>query len=167
VKKLLAVILVSGLVFTFAACKKNEEKLQQPDHPSMQGGMQMTMFGMQKRERAVVVPKEVQAKWTAVKLMIADKAAKTSKEYTVAVGSDLTIPNTKMKISVLAFLPDFKMSDKEITSASSTPNNPAVQVLIQESSKEEWKGWLFSSHSNIHPFSHEQISIKLMGGVPK
>jgi|SRR5208283_1647089 len=167
VKKFLAVILVSGLVFTFSACKKNEEKLQQPDYPSMQGGMLMTMSGMQKKERTVVVPKEVQAKWTAVTLLIADKVAKTSKEYTVTVGSDLTIPNTKMKINVLVFLPDFKMSDKDITSASSKPNNPAAQVLIQESGKKEWKGWLFSSHSNIHPFSHEQISIKLMGGVPK
>ena len=166
--KTLLVILISSLIFTCTVCKKKEEKLvSPPDHPSMQGGTMITMPGVQKKERAVVVPKEVKAQWIAVKLLITDKGAKTSKEYSVAVGSDLTISKNKMKISVLAFLPDFKMSDKDITSASSKPNNPAAQVLIQEPGKEDWKGWLFSSHSEIHPFTHEQISITLMGGVPK
>ena len=167
-KTILVSILMCSLVWTVAGCKKKEEKVQPPPgHPSMQGGMPMTMSGMQKKERAVVVPKEVKAKWAAVKLMIEDKTAKTAQEYTVAIGSDLVIPNTKMKIAVLAFLPDFKMTENDITSASNKPNNPAAQVLIQESGKEEWKGWLFASHSQIHSFPHERISIKLLSGVSK
>ncbi len=152
-KKLLAVILVSGLVFSFAGCKKKEEKPQlPPGHPSMEGGMPTGTgmpAAMPKIDRTVTVSKEVSAKWSAVKLAVEDKVAKTKKEYTVAVGSELAVPNTKIKVKVLAFLPDFKMGDKEITSASDKPNNPAVQVVVTEPGKEDWKGWLLFPASRV------------------
>jgi hypothetical protein len=180
-KKLLAVILASGLVLSFTSCKKKEEKPQlPPGHPSMQGGMPpagmppagMPPAGMPadntpKLDRAVTVPKEVAMKWSAVKLVVEDKAAKNSKEYTVAIGSELAVPNTKVKIKVLAFLPHFKMGDKEITSVSNEPNMPAAQVLIQEPGKPDWKGWLFSKAPDMHPFEHATIGVKLAGGVSK
>jgi hypothetical protein len=176
-KKLLAFILVSGLVFSFTSCKKKEEKPQlPPGHPSMEGGMPppagMPPAGMPgdntpKIDRAVTVPKEVAAKWSAVKLVVEDKVAKNTKEYTIAVGSELAVPNTKVTIKVLAFLPHFKMGDKDITTASNEPKMPAAQVLIQEPGKPEWKGWLFSLAPDMHPFQHEIIGIKLAGGVSK
>jgi hypothetical protein len=179
-KKLLAVILVSGLVFSFTGCKKKEEKPQlPPGHPSTQGGMPpagmppagMPAAGMPadmpKVDRTITVPKEVVMKWSAVKLAVADKVAKNGKEYTVAIGSELAVPNTSVKIKVLAFLPDFKMGDKDITSASDKPNNPAAQVAVTEPGKEEWKGWLYSQHPEVHPFPHEKLSITLVGGVSK
>ena len=179
-KKLLTVILVSGLVFSFTGCKKKEEKPQlPPGHPSTQGGMPpagmpaagMPAAGMPadmpKVDRTITVPKEVVMKWSAVKLAVADKAAKSGKEYTVAIGSELAVPNTSVKIKVLAFLPDFKMGDRNTTSASDKPNNPAAQVSVTEPGKEEWKGWLYSQHPQIHPFQHEKLSITLVGGVSK
>jgi len=170
-KKLLAVVLVSGLVFSFAGCKKKEEKPQlPPGHPSMEGGMPTGTgmpAAMPKIDRTVTIPKEVTTKWSAVKLAIEDKVAKTKKEYTVSVGSELAVPNTKVKVKVLAFLPDFKMGDKEITSLSDKPNNPAVQVAVTEPGKEEWKGWLYSLHPGVHPFPHETLAITLVGGVSK
>ena len=169
-KKLLAIILVSGLVFSFAGCKKKEEKPQlPPGHPSMQGGMPPAGMPaeMPKIDRTITVPKEVAAKWSAVKLAVEDKVVKNGKEYTVAVGSELAVPNTKVKVKVLAFLPDFKMGDKEITSLSDKSNNPAVQVVVAEPGKEDWKGWLFSLNPSIHPFSHEKLAITLVGGVSK
>jgi len=166
--RLLAVILVSSLVFSFAGCKKKEQKPQlPPGHPSIESGMPPAMPEASKKERAVVVPKKVKATWTSVKLVIEDKASKTPKEYTMAVGSSLAVPNTKMTITVLAFLPDFKMGEKDITSASDKPNNPAAQVLIQEPGKQDWKGWLFSLQPGIHSFPHEKVGIKLVGGVSK
>ncbi len=178
-KKLLTFILISGLVFSFAGCKKKEEKPQlPPGHPSMEGGMPPSgmpgvgmppagMQGGQKIDRTVSVPKEVAAKWSAVKIAVADKVSKNAKEYTVAIGSELAVPNTQVKIKVLAFLPDFKMGDKDITSASDKPNNPAAQVAVSEPGKEEWKGWLYSLHPEIHPFTHEKLAIVLVGGVSK
>jgi hypothetical protein len=168
-KKLLAALLVGSLIFTVAGCKKKEEKPQlPPGHPSTEGGMPQTgMPDMPKVDRKVVVPAEVKAKWKAVKLNIEDKTAKSTKEYTVAVGSELAVPNTKMKIKVLAFLPDFRMGEKDITSASDKPNNPAAQVSVTEPGKEEQKVWLYSMHPGVHPYAHERIAITLVGGVNK
>jgi len=170
-KKLFAFMLISSLVFSFAGCKKKEEKpALPPGHPPMEGGMPPAGAGMPdvpKVDRKVVIPKEVKAKWSGVKLHIEDKTAKTSKDYTVAVGSDVSIPNTKIKVKVLAFLPDFRMGEKDITSASEKPNNPAAQIVVQEQGKEEWKGFIYSMHPGIHPFQHERISITLQGGVAK
>ena len=88
-------------------------------------------------------------------------------KYTVAIGSDLAVPNTKVTIKVLAFLPQFSMGDQEITSKSNEPLMPAAQVVIQEPGKPEWKGWLFSAAPDMHPYEHEKLSIKLAGGVAK
>jgi hypothetical protein len=167
-KKIAAVAVVIVLAASFGACKKKEEKPQMPaGHPAMEGGMPPAMTPAQKVDRTVIVPKEVAAKWSAVKLNIQDKAGKGAKQYVIAIGSDLAIPNTNMKVKVLAFLPDFRMGDKEITSASDKPNNPAAQIVVQEPGKEEWKGWVYSMHPEIHPFQHEKVAITLVGGVSK
>jgi hypothetical protein len=173
-KKLLAVVLVGSLAFSIAGCKKKEEKPQLPQgHPSIEGGMppagmpQPGAPNVPKVDRKVIVPKEVSAKWSAVKLHIEDKATKSGKDYTVAVGSDLAIPNMKIKVKVLAFLPDFRMGEKDITSASDKPNNPAAQIVVQEPGKEEWKGFIYSMHPGVHPYQHEKIAITLLGGVSK
>jgi len=170
-KKFVIAMLVGSLIFTIAGCKKKEEKPQiPPGHPSMEGGAPQTGMGtpdVPKVDRKVVVPAQVNAAWKAVKLSIEDKALKNAKEYTVAVGSEFTVPNSNIKIKVLAFLPDFRMGDKDITSASDKPNNPAAQVVITEPGKGEWKGWLYSMHPAVHPFAHEKFAVTLIGGVKK
>ena len=168
-KKVVAVLLVAGMVVSFAGCKKKEEKPQlPPGHPSTEGGIPpMGAPDMPKVERKVVVPKDVAAKWTAVKLAIEDKTGKSTKEYTVKVGGEQAVANTKFTVKVLYFLPDFRMGEKDITSASDKPNNPAAQVAVLEGGKEIWKGWIYSLHPGIHPFQHEQIGLALVGGVSK
>ena len=165
-KKIVAVLLMAGLVVSFAGCKKKEEKPQLPaGHPSMEGGMPPA--GMPKVEREIVVPKDVKAKWKAVKLIVEDKATKKPTEYTVNVGSELAVPNTKVVVKVLAFLPHFMMGDKQITSASNEPKMPAAKVSVMDGGKEVWAGWLFSLQPDMHPFQHEKIGLKLAGGVAK
>ena len=168
-KRIVAAVLVAGMLVSFAGCKKKEEKPQLPaGHPSTEGGMPPAgMPDMPKVDRAVVVPKDVAAKWKSVKITIEEKAAKSSKEYTIAVGAEQAIPNTTIKVKVLAFLPDFRMGEKEITSASDKPNNPAAQVSVTDGGKEVWKGWLYSMHPGVHPLQHEKIGLTLIGGVSK
>ena len=168
-KRIVAAVLVAGMLVSFAACKKKEEKPQLPTgHPSTEGGMPPAgMPDMPKVDRTVVVPKEVAAKWKSVKITIEDKATKSSKEYTIAVGAEQAVPNTTIKVKVLAFLPDFRMGEKDITSASDKPNNPAAQVSVTDGGKEVWKGWLYSMHPGVHPFQHEKIGLILNGGVSK
>jgi hypothetical protein len=173
-KRIIAAVLVTGLLVSFAGCKKKEEKPQlPPGHPSAEGGMPQAgmppagMPDMPKVERKVDVPKEVAAKWKAVKLTVEDKGSKSKKEYTINVGSSLEVPGTKIKLTIVAFLPDFRMGEKDITSASDKPNNPAAQVLIQEPGKPDQKIWLYSLHPGVHPFQHEKIGLTLNGGVSK
>jgi hypothetical protein len=173
-KKIITAVLVTGLIVSFAGCKKKEEKPQlPPGHPSAEGGMPSAgmppagMPDMPKVDRKIVVPKEVAAKWKSVKLTIEDKMNKSKKEYTISIGSSLDVPGTKIKLTVVAFLPDFRMGEKDITSASDKPNNPAAQVLIQEPGKPDQKIWLYSMHPGVHPFQHEKIGLSLNGGVSK
>ena len=173
-KRIVAAVLVAGLLVSFAGCKKKEEKPQlPPGHPSTEGGMPPQgmppagMPDMPKVDRKVIVPKEIAAKWKAVKITVEDKTKKATKEYTINVGSSLEVPGTKVKLTVLAFLPDFRMGEKDITSASDKPNNPAAQVLIQEPGKPDQKTWLYSMHPSVHPFQHEKIGLTLNGGVSK
>jgi hypothetical protein len=168
-KKIVAVLAVVVLAVSFGGCKKKEEKPQLPaGHPSMEGGMPPAgMPNVPKVERKVVVSKAVQAKWKAVKLGVEDRKAKTKKEYTVNVGSELSIPDTKIVVKVVNFLPDFKMTDKEFTSSTDKPNMPAAQVVVSENGKEIWNNWLFSLQPGVHPFQHENIGLVLLGGVSK
>jgi len=178
-KRSIAIVSVFVLVLSFSACKKKEEKPELPSgHPSVEGGMppagmpqagmpQAGAPNMPKVERQVVVSPEVKAKWKAVKLAVEDKATKKTKEYTVKIGSEVTIPGTKMVVKVLNFLPDFKMSDKEFTSLTDKPNMPAAQIVVAENGKEIWSNWLFSLQPTIHPFQHERIGITLVGGVSR
>ncbi|MHB8843358.1 MAG: hypothetical protein ACYC7L_01300 [Nitrospirota bacterium] len=167
-KMLLTGILLGGLVLTAQGCKKNEDKTSLPaGHPSVESGMPSSggNADMPRIDRTVIVPKEVKAKWKSVKLGIKDMTSGNAKEYTVAVGSDLAVPGTKMTVKVLAFLPDFRMDEKGITSASDKQNNPAAQVIVQEPGREDWKGWLYAMHQDVHPFEHNKISLKLVGGA--
>ena len=168
-KRIVAAVLVAGMLVSFAGCKKKEEKPQLPaGHPSTEGGMPPAgMPDMPKVDRKIVVPKEVAAKWTAVRLTIENKAAKSSKEYTVNVGGEQAVPNTSIKVKVLTFLPDFKMGEKDITSSSDKPNNPAAQIVVTDGGKEVWRGWLYSMHPGIHPFQSDKIGLTLNGGVSK
>ncbi|HYA88605.1 MAG TPA: DUF2155 domain-containing protein [Nitrospirota bacterium] len=174
-RKIVMLAVILTIIVTFAACKKKEEQPQimPPGHPAMEGGMPAPgmpapgMPSMPKVERKVIVSKEVAARWKAVKLAIENKTAKTTKEYTVNIGSELSVPNTNLTVKVLAFLPDFKMTDKEFYSQSDKPNLPAAQVVVGENGKEIWNNWLFAMQPSIHPFQHEKIGILLIGGVPK
>ncbi len=168
-KKTISVLVVLVLALSFGACKKKEEKSQLPGgHPGAQGSMSPgAMPNAPKVQRTVVVSKEVASKWKAVKLAVENKASKTTKEYSINIGSELAVPGTAIKVKILSFLPDFKMSDKEFYSASEKPNQPAVQIAVTESGKEVFNNWLFSMQPGVHPFQHPSIGLVLLGGVSK
>ena len=167
-KRLFGVIMTSCLVFSFVGCKKAEEKPPLPlGHPSIEKSMQHSTTETSRQERPVMLPKDTRETWTAVKIIAYDRLAKTEKDYIVRIGSALDLPNSKLTIQVVTFVPDFKMNDKYITTASNKSKNPAAQVLIQEFGRREWKGWLFAEHPGIHPFPHDQFDIRLIGGVSK
>jgi len=137
--------------------------------PGPQGPMGKVTMGKTK----VVVPETVKGKWSAVKIVVEDKVAKSSKEYTVNLNSDFKIPDSNLKVHVGEFLPDFRMQESTLTSSSNTANNPAVAVRVLEGSKQifpapgkQW-GWLFAKMPNVHPLRHPKYNINLKEGIPK
>jgi hypothetical protein len=168
-----------GLVMVMMAavsCKKSEPAYgPPPTPPSFQSGMPGASMNTNTAPADIpkiegggvtVVPDEVKGKWKAVVLEVENKAQKQNKEYTVELGKTLQIPNSKLTVEVLEFLPDMKIENSTFTSASNEPNNPAVHVIVTEEGKEIFKGWLFSLFPTIHPFKHDQIGMTLKEGVP-
>jgi hypothetical protein len=200
-KRVLTVLSCLVLVASLCACKKKEEKpipqapmqpfpqaapMQPQQAPMQPGPIQSPQMPMQQAPQSpmgnmnmptiktkVVVPESVKGKWSAVIIIVEDKDAKTSKEYTINLNSDFKIPNSDLKIHVGDFLPDFKMQAGILTSSSNTPNNPAVGVRVLEGGKQifpapgkQW-GWLFAKMPNVHPLRHPKYNINLKEGIPK
>lgn len=169
-----AQILAAGLALSMVmvSCKKKEEQ-PVPKTPMQQAlrsspiQTPMSPHGNvgHKAEKKVVVPESIKSKWNKVKFVFEDKASKKSSEYTVGIGSELKVPNTNLRIVVGEFLPDFRMDEGTITSASDMPNNPAVRVEVFENGKTVFKGWLYSKFPTIHPFEHENYGLTLKEGI--
>lgn len=170
VKKIFFGCFLLILLLPLTACEKKEEErpgVQAPpvtmpeSHP--QGGS--PMFDLPQGELNISVPDIVKGKWRGVTLVVEDKINKSTKDYAVNLGMELTIPDSKLVIKVGDFLPSFVMSGSAITSSSNEQDNPAVHVSIKEDGKEIFKGWLFAKFPTIHPFQHERFGITLKEGV--
>ncbi len=182
-KKIIAVMAITVTLFSFNACKKKEEKQPVPQSPAQgpimspqaEAPQGMPPHGapqQQKMEFKIVVPAEVKEAWSSVKLAVNDKKTNKQTEFTVAIGKELMVPDSNLKIKVAHFFPDFKMTEQTITSASNDANNPSAGVAIYENGKQIFPasgelGWLYSKFPAIHPFQHERFEVTLKEGVKK
>lgn len=119
-----------------------------------------------KTERKVVVPDIVKGKWASVLLEVKDKQTSKAQNISANLNTEVTVPNTELKIKVGEFLPAFTMSDV-ITSSSNELKNPAVHITVFEKGKEIFKGWIYQNFPEIHAFEHEKYSIVLKDATPK
>ena len=146
------------IVACFAGCRKHDDnKVRQPAANAGQPT---------KKESVVVVPDTVKGKWKAVKIAVTDKETNKETVYTVAIGSEFTIPNTKLTVKVDTFLPNFKMEGTMLTSQSNEPKNPAAQIRVIEGGNEIFKGWLFSLFPTTHDFQHPKYGFTLADFIP-
>jgi len=177
-KKALLIILSVLFVVPFIGCEKKQEQAasktpvqQGPiiDIPAPAPGHGTPS---ERPEFKVVVPPEVKDTWTAVTITVDDKKDNKQTDYTVALGSELKIPDSSLTVKVGPFLPDFKMSGEIITSASNDPNNPAVGITIYDDGTKVFPpagevGWLYSNFPTIHSFQHDRFSLVLKAGGKK
>ncbi len=177
-KKALLIVIAVMLVFSFWACQQQEEQVVS-ESPKPKGPIIDTpATGMghvgegPKTVFKVVVPPDVEDKWTAVVIVVNDKQENKQEEFNVNIGDELIIPNSDLIVKIGPFLPDFKMSADTITSTTSDPNNPAVGIAIMQNGNKifppsgEW-GWLYSKFPTIHSFQHDRIGLMLKGGLLK
>lgn len=173
-------IVIAGVALSMFAigCERKEQPaLEAPVQPTQQLPMQQAPLftpptspngNMGARiERTVVVSEDIKATWRSVKLFFEDRALKKSSEYVVNIGSEFNVPDTKLKIVVGEFLPDFTMGNSTITSNSNKPDNPAVRIEIFDDGASIFKGWLFANLPTVHPFEHERYKLILKEGLKK
>jgi predicted small lipoprotein YifL len=176
-KKIFAFTSALMLLFFVAGCEKKEpqtvKNTRVKQGPIIETPNLATEHTTQQRvEMQIVVPPEVQGKWSSVVLEVKDRKSNKTTDFTVDLGGELKIPDSKLTVKVGDFLPDFKLGAQIITSASNDPVNPAVGVKIFEDGKQifpqsgKW-GWLYVNHPNIHPFQHERFRVLLKKGIPK
>lgn len=175
-KKYLSAMIIPIILFSFTACKKKEETIPQNtlkkgpiiDSPAPLSGYSSG----QKVQFELIVPPDVKDNWSAVKLLVEDKKLNKTQEFTVRLGDELNIPDSNLTIKVGHFLPDLTIRGQMITSASNTPNNPSVGVIIFSEGKQifpesgEW-GWVYAKFPTMHSFRHERYSLILKEGVKK
>ncbi|HDH53404.1 MAG TPA: DUF2155 domain-containing protein [Nitrospirae bacterium] len=177
-KKILLMILITVFLFSFMACKKQEEETvsQSPAQagPLMDTPTALPGYGapVQKSKLQVVVPPDVKEEWSQVTIIVEDKKENRKEEFTVNIGGEFKIPGSKLTVKTGPFLPDFKMSGTAITSSSNEPNNPTVGVAVFEDGKKlfpasgEW-GWLYAKFPTVHSFQHERYGLILKEGIKK
>jgi len=167
-KKVVAFVAVSlALTMIITGCKKREEPASGPSAKAPMGQKQLPPHGPSgpKVERTVDVPDFVKGKWKKAVLVFEDKTAKKSTDYTVTLGSEFNIPNTKLKVVVGEFMPEFKMNESSYTSASNDPVNPALRVEVFENGSLIFSGWLYSKFPTMHPLEHQKYGLTLKEGV--
>ncbi len=96
------------------------------------------------------IPESVKKEWKAVKIAVKDMNTGIQTEYIVNIGESMRILDTDFKVKILAFLPDsdyqfrrpnaMNIESTIITTKSDRPDNPAVQMVIEERGKEVIRG---------------------------
>jgi hypothetical protein len=116
--------------------------------------------------RDVNVAQDILDDWAAVKVRIVDGTTGSDQVVEIPIGQSEALGDSGLELEPVLFVPDFVMDTSGITSRSAEPNNPAVQVIIREAGKEDFKGWLFAAMPAIHPFPHDRYQVTLVEGVP-
>ena len=128
-------------------------------HPNLNEG--------QKVQRQIILPKTVEGKWKAVKILIRDKTDdEQSVMKTVDLGSQFTLANGTMTVTADQFLPNFVLTKTEVTSQGNELKNPAVHLVVTENGKEIYNGWTFAMYPTLYAFEHERYGFQLMDFIP-
>lgn len=143
-----------------------QAKPQAQVEPTTKQPQMMPPHSTTKTERKVIIPDIVKGKWASVTLEVKNKQTSKAQNLTVNLNSEVSVPETDLKVKVGEFLPAFTMSDV-ITSSSNEPKNPAVHITVFEKGKEIFKGWIYQNFPEIHAFEHDKYSIILKSATAK
>ena len=129
------------------------------DHPNL--------ATYKKVERQLMVPKTVEGKWKAVKILVRDKTDdELSEMKQVDMGQSFTLGGGAITVQAGPFLPNFVLTKGEVTSMGNDLKNPAVKLVITENGKEIYNGWTFAMYPGLYAFEHERYSLQLMDFIP-
>ena len=117
--------------------------------------------------REIIVPKSVEGKWKAVKILVRDKSdEERNKMQTVELGSTFQLGDSGITVSAGEFFPNFVLDQARYTSMDNTLGNPAIHLVITENGKELYNSWTFAKYPGLYAFEHPRYSLQLMDFVP-
>ena len=117
--------------------------------------------------RKILVPSAVEGKWKAVKIMVRNKKdEELGGIQTLELGTSFIPSGSELKVTLGPFLPNFMMDKTTYTSTGNEVLNPAVQLIVEESGKIIYKGWVFKKFPSMYAFEHHLISIELLEAIP-
>jgi hypothetical protein len=117
--------------------------------------------------REIVVPKSVEGKWKAVKILVRDKSdEERNTMQTVELGSTFQLGDSGITVSAGEFFPNFVLDQSRYTSVDNALGNPAIHLVITENGKEIYNGWTFAKYPGLYAFEHERFSMQLMDFIP-
>jgi len=131
-------------------------------HGSGMGGMGMGAA----MNTEIHLDKAVRAAWAGVTIKVANRKTGESATYDIRLGKPTPLGKSGLTLTAEVFVPDFVMGADGIGTRSPKPNNTAVHVTISEKGKPDFKGWLFGTMPDIHPYPHDVYSVTLEGGIP-
>ncbi len=117
--------------------------------------------GSGKNKPAVVVPDAVKAQWTGATLAVS--AGGQEKQVKLAIGKAITVGD-KLELHLLHYLPAYTSNFQTVTSSSSEPVNPAVQVKLVSNGQVLAEGWVFQNLPDFNSFKSEQVQVRLVSG---
>lgn len=115
----------------------------------------------------LVVPPEVTAAFSSIRLGWKDSQSGQGGTVEVPIGGSAPLPGSDLEIRADVFLPAFSMTAEQITSTGIGEENPAARIAVVEKGNEIFAGWIFTRFPEVHPFQHARFSLRLEGGVPR
>ena len=117
--------------------------------------------------REIIVPKSVEGKWKAVKILVRDKSdEERNMMKTVELGSTFQLGDSGITVSAGEFFPNFVLDKTHYTSMDNTLGNPAIHLIITKNGKEIYNSWTFAKYPGLYAFKHKRYSLQLMDFVP-
>ncbi len=114
----------------------------------------------------IILDPEIADDWRAIRVRVVELESMDESFHEIAIGEEAPLGDTGLTLRVVAFIPDFVMSEGGITSRSAEQQNPAARVVIVEEGKDDYEGWLFGAMPEIHAYPHELYGVMLSEGVP-
>jgi len=121
-----------------------------------------------KIQREIIVPKNVEGKWKAVKILVRDKTDEELNALkTVTLGSSFQLGDSGITVAAAEFFPNFVMDQAAVTSMGNELANPAIHLVITSKDGQElYNGWTFAKYPGLYAFEHERYSLQLMDFIP-
>lgn len=81
------------------------------------------------------------------------------------IGGETDIDQSGLIVRVIAFVPAFQSDAGTVTSASNSPENPAVLVQLVDKAQVLSEGWVFQKYPDFNTYKSEKLQLQLLAAT--